>query len=437
MKPDPLANLRLREWLSPVIEEILTTDALALLPRFNRARQFIGLEQIDGATILPLVDARGRPFRPPLPTYQQIIDGVVETEFTLGAGTTDDGKRKQLWYLPRNRRPNGPYGRAPVEMVLITINLAIRRELYKLAYYTTGSVPDTWIMAPQSWTPNQIKGFQTWVDEVLAGDIERRAGGAVVVPGGGTIQEARSEKWTYEYEEWLARVISWAFGVSPLPIAKQMNRSTGETLEASSMESGPRPVAAFIGESVFTRVVEEFFGFDDIEIAIGDDETEDPNMAWQRAVAFVDSGIFVPNEVRGDYGRAPIEGGDEPRQQLGGLGSMGGLFGGEGDDGDPEEEDDAEDGPTMEEDLARWQKVALKRFRAGKPARRFVSSAIPGPILLKLHRLVASASTPDDIRRAFALPLALRKAAASRRPRGRSRASASPSGACAAPSTAG
>lgn len=299
-RPDPLADLDFRTWLGRVLEEVLVTDALALYPRFDRAGRPIGLEQIDGATIKPLVDERGRPPVPPAPAYQQIIDGLPETEFTLPIG---EAGRGELWYLPRNRRPDTPYGRSPTEQVLMTVNLALRSHTHDLSYFTHGTIPEMLKDAPAEWGPEQLRIYQQNFDDYLSGNSQRRSG--VIFTPAGTSHNPKDRKWEYEFYEWLARVIAWSFGVSPLPIAKVLNRATAEQHESSALEAGPRPLADFIA-TVLNRFIHRVLEEDRIEFRWGSDETEDPSVVYQRNIAYVGAGIRSIDDVRVEIGEEPL-----------------------------------------------------------------------------------------------------------------------------------
>lgn len=310
-KPDPLSDLSFKEWLSRVLDEVLVTDALTLFPRKTRAGEPIGLEQADGATIIPLVDSRGRPpVDPAAPAYHQIIDGQVDASFT----------RDELWYMPRVRRPDTPYGRSPVEAVLYTVNLAIRGINYDLGWYTTGSIPDSVAFVPPEWTPEQISTFQTLFDEQLQANVQRRSGGVRFLPGGpgAGYQATKSKDWVYEYQEWLARVVCWAFGVSPMPIAKVMNRATAEMQEMSTLESGVRPIADFI-QLVLNKWIQGPLGAPEIEFAWGEDETEDPAVTISRQQAMVAGGALEIDEWRAQTGHDPVLDGELQTLNLGPL----------------------------------------------------------------------------------------------------------------------
>ncbi len=296
--PDPLAGMDFKSWLAPVLEELLVTDALTLYPRYTRSGQPIGIEQADGASILPLVDDRGRP---PIDkneaAFQQVVHGRVETEFT----------QQELWYLPRNRRPNLPYGRSPVENVLTTINVAIRKQHTDLAFFTTGTLPDAIWSTPAGWSPEQVADFQQLFDNMMIGNMEQRTGRLHMVPGGdgAGLHDVKSREWKFEFMEWLGRVICWAFGVSPLPIVKMMNRASGEMHELSSLESGVKPVLHFI-EHILNRYISDVLQVEEVEFRWQADETEDETTTLARNTAMVTAGAMEIDEWRKQQGLDPV-----------------------------------------------------------------------------------------------------------------------------------
>ena len=433
--PDALAGVEWPDWCGAVADEIMITDALTILPRKNLAGQLIGLEQIDGATIVPLVDDRGRPALPPNPAYQQIVRGMPETEFMFG----------DLLYLPRNRRANSPYGKSNTENVLFTANLAIRQAMHELAFYTDGNVPDGGMFSIKGATADQMAAFQTALDDIQRGRSDLRSGYMKVMPEG-AYSAAKDRQWSYEFLEWLARVISWGFGVSPIPIAKQMNRATGSTMESSAMESGPRPIAGFIA-GVVNRCLRAYGGVTEVEFAWADDETEDPTVVYQRQAVLLARGALTINQAREEQGDEPypfetpamidtpsgpqllekliedLKNPPEPPPQLApkppnGPGQDGGSPPA---DVTPPAANDAiptADEPTAQEkawaaaftkyraavatDLRKWRDVAKKRVRDGKaPKLDFKSAVIPAhvrhDVVTNLGQFVKGTGRPNDI----------------------------------------
>jgi hypothetical protein len=293
--PDPLAEIEWPQWVAPVVEEILVTDALSILPRKDLGDRLIGMEVLDGATIVPLADDRGRPPLPPAVAYEQIVNGMVETEFMLG----------QIIYAPRNRRGNNLYGRSNVENVLFTANLAIRQALGEISFYTEGNVPDGGFWkVPETWTPEQLEKAQKLLDDISS-TPGKRSGYVKLMPPGDYVA-TKDRAWEYEAYEWLSRVIAWGFGVSPLPIAKQQNRSTGETLEQSAIESGVRPVADYVA-TVVNRVLRTYGGVTEVEFAWADDEVEDPRVVFERQAVLLGRGALTINQAREQQGLEPYD----------------------------------------------------------------------------------------------------------------------------------
>ncbi len=114
-------------WINMLIEELLVTDAVTLYPNKNQDGRTI-LELIDGTTIRPLVDMRGRTPQPPFPAYLQVLHGVANTHYPSD----------RLLYRPLNTKVYTPYGESPIEWVLTAINTAIRKDAQKIGYYNRG-----------------------------------------------------------------------------------------------------------------------------------------------------------------------------------------------------------------------------------------------------------------------------------------------------------
>ena len=97
-------------------------------------------------------------------SYQQVLKGLPAVNYAA----------RDIIYRPRNVRPHRVYGYSPVQQILMTVNIALRRQLWQLDYYAEGSIPDALIGVPQGWTPDQIKQFQDYWDQEFSGDLARR-----------------------------------------------------------------------------------------------------------------------------------------------------------------------------------------------------------------------------------------------------------------------
>jgi phage portal protein BeeE len=136
------------------------------------------------------------------PAYQQVLKGLPAVDYSA----------RDIIYRPRNVRAHRVYGFSPVQQVLMTVNIALRRQLWQLDYFTEGSIPDALIGVPQSWTPDQIRQFQDYWDTEFAGDLVKRRR-AKFVPGesASRVHQTKEPEHKDEFDEWLARIICFAF----------------------------------------------------------------------------------------------------------------------------------------------------------------------------------------------------------------------------------
>jgi Phage portal protein len=233
------------DWLRMLVEEMLVIDAATIYPRFNRGGSLYSLDIIDGATIKPLIGEDGRSPEPPDPAYQQILKGVPAADFSAD----------ELLYLPRNVRSHRLYGMSPVEQIALTVNIALRRDASTLDYYRAGSSPDAFATLPKEWTADQIRSFQDYFDALMSGNLARRRQ-TKFMPADFKLIEARQPPLKDQYDEWLARIICYAFSVPVSPFVSQVNRATGETMRQQATQEGLVPLKAWV-KNALDHVIQE------------------------------------------------------------------------------------------------------------------------------------------------------------------------------------
>ena len=281
-------------WLRMLLEDMLVIDAAAIYPRLTRAGGLYSLDIIDGATITPLVGEDGRAPEPPDPAYQQILHGIPAADFSSD----------ELMYLPRNVRAHRLYGMSPVEQIALTVNIALRRDTMTLDYYRAGSAPDSFATLPKEWTMDQIGQFQDYFDALMAGNSPRRRM-LKFMPSDFRLQEVRQPPLKDQYDEWLARVICYAFSVPVSPFVSQVNRATSETLRLQASQEGLIPLRAWI-KNALDRVIQTYLDAPDLEFVwVGDDAIE-PLQQAQTLQILVGAGIKTKDEARAELGLAPL-----------------------------------------------------------------------------------------------------------------------------------
>lgn len=286
-------------WLRILLEELLTIDAPAVYPRMTRGAGVYSLDLMDGSLIKRVVDVTGRTPVAPDPAYQQIIKGLPAVDYS----------RDELLYLPRNPRVNRLYGYSPVEQIITTVNIALRRQLHKLQYYTEGSAPDLMIAVPENWNPDQIKMMQEYFDALLSGNTaERRK--TRFVPGGMKPFDIKEGALKDEYDEWLARIVCYAFSLPPTPFIKAVNRATAQSAQDVALEEGLAPLMQWV-VGMMNQVITRWFKVPDLCFSWQTDEELDPATSAAIANIYVTAKVLTPDEVRADLGREPLT----PEQQ--------------------------------------------------------------------------------------------------------------------------
>lgn len=288
-------------WMRKILEDLFVIDQVAILPRRTMAGGIYSLDVIDAATISRKVDEGGRTPVPPYPAYQQIIKGMPAVDIT-----TD-----QLVYWARNLRSNHVYGYSPVEWTINTISVGIRRLSFQLSHFTEGNVPMAIAQVKDSlnWSRDQIKQFQVWFD-TLANQPGIRSK-MYFVPEMGNITFPKDDilKDT-TFDEWVARVLCFALGMSPQPFIKEMNRATAQQAQENAQQQGEKPTLDWIAELI-NFLISRFFGYTDVEFAFQDDADVDPAQQATIDATYVKGGIRTPNEIRHDHGWDPMPEGDK------------------------------------------------------------------------------------------------------------------------------
>jgi hypothetical protein len=282
-------------WLREAADELFVTDALSIYVRPDRMGRIFGFDLVQGDTISPRIDAYGRTPKPPDVAYQQILHGVPAADFSSD----------QLVYFPRNKRPGHVYGYSPVEQIIVTANILIRRNMHQLSYYTDGDMTDTLFTVPADWTSDQIKGWQDYWHSQLTGNLAARREGRWV-PHGVDVKTPKPPNLKDPYDEFLARIICFAFSISPQPFVSMMNRATAESAHDQALEEGLIPVLNYFRRLL--RILFDRLGFRDIEMVPQDDRETDPQVADEIDINDTKTGIRTIDEVRASRGLDPFGG---------------------------------------------------------------------------------------------------------------------------------
>lgn len=296
-------------WLRQLLEDLFVLDAPTLHVRRTRGGELYSLEQIDGGSVKRVIDDWGRTPDAPTAAYQQVLKGFPAVDYMAHSAEskrvwTPSGPQ-ELIYRPRNLRVNRVYGYSPVEQIIMTINIGLRREVFQLNYFTEGTIPEALIGVPEQWTPDQIRQFQEWFDSILQGNLaERRRARFVPSAVAKTYIETKSGELFGKAEEWLIRVICFAFSVSPQPFIQQMNRATAESAQETAVAEGLAPLQNWVKNLIDSIIIDEF-GYDDLEFGWQDEQEPDPKAQMEILTGYSGKGAITLNEVRASMGLDP------------------------------------------------------------------------------------------------------------------------------------
>lgn len=299
-RPDRVNTFR--QWQRAILEDLFVLDAPTLYLR-DTTEGFRRPEVVDGATIKRILTEDGRTPLPPEAAFQQVVKGVPAFDYTLD----------ELIYAPRNVRPHRIYGFSPVEQVILTIQIALNRQVSQLYHYSAGNIPRALISVPENWTPQQIADFQKWFDAYLAGNLEAKSG-AIFIPGGSKPTITSDSPVKDEFDEWLARIVCYAFSISPQSLIRQMNRATADTAKESAAEEGLEPLKLWFADLV-DDVLDRGFDAPDLAFKWNEEEITDPEVkAKVTQILAGGKPVITIDEAREEYGKAPLT--PEQRDEL-------------------------------------------------------------------------------------------------------------------------
>ncbi len=326
-------------WLHAVLEDLLVTDAVSLwldvddpLPRGKgenslshgervvpegenslSPRERVGgegmlqirsVEQIDGTTIRPLLDVRGKRPAPPMPAYVQSVKGQDWQWFTSD----------RLLVRPYNLNSASPYGRSPIEFIILRINEALRRQESSAIYWDKTNVPEALVGVPSEWPPEQVKEFQEYFDNLLTGNPQRLRRIKFMASSTGQIpvHEFRRPQAAdnVTFDEFMIRMACWAFGFNAAELgivaAKGLGgKGFGESQENALYRFGLRPLIQYV-QTLITSIIRRqtraplCFNF----INVG--STEDGLTKAQISEIELRNGIIDVNVWRKRRGQKPI-----------------------------------------------------------------------------------------------------------------------------------
>jgi len=303
-KPDRVTSFD--AWLKAALYDMLTLDAMTIFPHLDKGGGLWALEVVDGATIKPLLDARGQ-----TAAYQQILYGTPWSNYERPAPDADDDAfpefaAHELFYLPRWTRTFTPYGFPPTEAIIIRVNTALRKQTFDLARFTDGNIPAGLLSPPDGLlNPEQVRQFEEAFNAMLQGDAQAQVR-LKFLPWAGTLIKLNdlTEGGRYEsaLDEWLFKICCMAYDVPPQELGEtaDINKATGGMQQNALYRRCIIPTTTWLKRVVFDPAIQsaDLLGQPQLEWRWEFGEQEDKTAQATTDKTYYDAGAVSSQELR-------------------------------------------------------------------------------------------------------------------------------------------
>lgn len=365
---------RFREFLSTMVDDVLTLDATSFEFQRTRGGDLLYLVPVDPSTIaLRITDTGGTP-EPPEPAYEQIIGGTSVGKFTTA----------EMIYESMASRSYSPYGLAPLESLVLQTEAAIRGTMYNLNYFKENNVPEGFIELPDevATSRDKLEEWQDWFDAIMAGD-PRMIHRLKLLPGGSKYTPAKKpEDMSFEkFELWLLQQTCAVFDVPPqdIGITYQLNKATGDNQADLSRERGLIPLGNLVKE-IIDDIIQDDLGLTQLQFIWRNINPVDRKEEVEIAEKEIKMGALSVDEYRINQGLEPIgathmiytaSGATKMEDVISGkaeedkVKASAGAGKGDGNDDDPDEQKEK---MAMQE-VRKWRRCVMNDLKDGKPVR--------------------------------------------------------------------
>ena len=326
-KPDGWQNFR--TWSRGLYDDMLVLDAASIWLQRDQKGKIASLVQIDGSQVFPLLDETGQQPDPNRVLVQTENKKATRSYLQKKKRADDNGgspafqltpygfpaqemTANELVYAVRNRKTFRKYGFSIVEQALAMVALGLARQDFQAAYYTSGNVPEFIAFLPPDVPPAKAEELNGYLDSILTGQLGNRRKG-FFLPSYGTdktpnlvFPKANDEVLKDTFDEWIARVLCFFFGMSPTAFIKQVNRATAQQMSEESEEQGLQPYLDWMTDTL-NEIIQFQLGYDDIEAVTQTRKEQDAEKQATVDKIYVSVGIKTINEVREQNGDDPFD----------------------------------------------------------------------------------------------------------------------------------
>src|SRR4029077_7540259 len=135
---------------------------------------------------------------------------------------------------------------------------------------------------------------QDWFDSMLAGNLGNKRK-LMWGPDGARYQRFFEAPIKDDFDEWLARVVCFAFSLPPTPFTKMQNRGEQEASKEASLEEGLAPLMGWV-KRLIDNIIQRRMGETDLEFVWSDERPVDPETQAKIIDLKLHSGRMTLNE---------------------------------------------------------------------------------------------------------------------------------------------
>jgi len=290
-------------WLTRFLQSVLVFDAGAFYIERD-GEELKGLHFLDGSTILLFVDEHGRTPEPPAPAYGQVIKGMPFSWWT----------REAVWYKPRFRRYDAPYGRTPIEQAWPWILTIANITGFELAHYREGNLPEGVVEAPEGASLEQIAYYEEQFNARMSSGAAERMRVRFLPPGFSNMRVLKKADFPEALYKQALQNVALAFGLPQTEFGNVPGQGLGgrgfmDVMDKTFYRMALGPLKSYVC-SAFNDVLTQF-GVEDVKFDLQlPQETLDPKEAQNAVIAEFNAGLVKLNEARSTLGYDPVDGGD-------------------------------------------------------------------------------------------------------------------------------
>lgn len=322
-KPDKISNWNFCEWLNALLEDELVLDAISIYPHLTFGGELLAAEIIDSTMIKPLLDDRGATPQPPYAAFQQIRMGFPRGEYsqfgpekvdhqfvsavyghTVGVHAPTD----VLIYKVRNRRSRGPYGFSCTEQALVDIDLWLKRWEWLRSEYSDGVLPEMIVKVDSSMTPEQMREWQSILNDALSGNTAERHRATFLPQGFDPVFSGdHTAKFTSDLDLHLIRLICASFDVLPTSLgftptsrmgSSGSSRGQQQGEQDSQLQRGTKPRAKWVVDLI-NEISINYLGMPpEVTFTFHGLDDKDEQLAATLMEGRLGTGLMVLNEGR-------------------------------------------------------------------------------------------------------------------------------------------